>query len=203
MPIFGLDFGGKHKVCRNRVDGFTLAAPGILDCSIGMPFQFSTKGNVILSLHGMDFEYQSLLVTLILSWICCHRIANGLRNNPEHDLAVFIDEAQRLFDIQLERRQYQGTPVISHLVATVRKYNLKLFVAAQQPSLLASSIKANSFCKVQLALGDGGDIMNMGTSMYLTPEQTYFARRLEVGQALVKFGGRYPEPFIIRIPYQE
>ena len=191
------------EVCLNRVEGFILAASGILDCSTGMPLQLLTKGNVILSLHGMDFEYLSLLVTLILSWLCCHRIANGQRNNPEHDLAVFIDEAQRLFDSQLERRQYQGIPTISHLVATVRKYNLKLFISAQQPSLLASSIKANSFCKVQLGLGSGNDIMDMGTSMYLTPEQTYFSRRLETGQAIVKFGGRWPEPFVIRIPYED
>jgi len=191
------------EVCLNRAEGFILAASGILDCSTGMPFQFLTKGNVILQLSGVDHEYSSLLVTLILSWLCCYRIANEQRNNPEHDLAVFIDEAQRLFDVQLERRQYQGIPVISQLVATVRKYNLKLFISAQQPSLLASSIKANSFCKVQLALGDGGDIMNMGASMFLTPEQIYFSRRLEVGQAIVKYAGRWPDPFIIRIPYAE
>ena len=196
-------FTAYGEVCSNRADGFILALPKVLNCSTGMPLQLLAKGSVILSLHGIDYEYQALLVSLILMWICCYRIANGQRNNPEHDLAVFIDEAQRLFDAQLERRQYQGIPTISHLVATVRKYNLKLFISAQQPSLLASSIKANSFCKVQLALGDGGDIMNMGTSMYLTPEQTYFSRRLEVGQAIVKFGGRWPEPFIIRIPYEE
>jgi len=196
-------FTAYGEVCLNRADGFALAAPGILDCSTGMPLQLLSKGNVILSLHGIDFEYQSLLVTLILSWLCCHRITNGLRNNPEHDLAVFIDEAQRLFDVQLERRQYQGIPTISHLVATVRKYNLKLFIAAQQPSQLTSGTKANSFCKLQLALGDGADIMNMGSSMFLTPEQIYFTRRLETGQAIVKFGGRWPEPFVIRIPYEE
>ena len=195
-------FTAYGEVCLNRAEGFILSASGILDCSTGMPLHLLAKGNVVLSLYGMDFEYQSLLVTLILSWLCCHRIANGQRNNPEHDLAVFIDEAQRLFDSQLERRQYQGIPTISHLVATVRKYNLKLFVAAQQPTLLASSIKANSFCKVQLALGDGGDIMDIGSSMILTQEQMYFSRLLETGQAIVKFAGRFPEPFIIRIPYE-
>ena len=191
------------EVCLNRAQGFALAFPNVLDCSRGMPLQLLTRGNVIIELNGVDHEYQSLFVTLMLSWLCCHRIANDLRNNPEHDLAVFIDEAQRLFDAQLERRPYQGIPTISHLVATVRKYNLKLFVAAQQPSLLASSIKANSFCKVELALGSGGDMLDMGSSMYLTPEQTYFSRKLEVGQAIVKFSGRWPEPFIIRIPHEE
>jgi hypothetical protein len=132
----------------------------------------------------------------------CHRIANGLRNNPQHDLAVFVDEAQRLFDAQLERRMYQGCPEISHIVCTVRKYNLKLFVAAQQPSLLASSIKANSFAKIQLALGDGKDIMDMGSSMFLTPEQTYYSRVLDVGQAIVKYAARWNEPFVIEIPYE-
>ncbi|MFC1716571.1 ATP-binding protein [Candidatus Poribacteria bacterium] len=191
------------EVCLNRAEGFTLALPHVLDCSTGMPLHTLTRGHTILSLHGIDFEYQALFVNLILSWLCCHRIANGLRNNPTYDLAVFIDEAQRLFDAQLERRQYQGIPTISHLIATVRKYNLKICVSAQQPSLLASSIKANSFCKIMLALGEGGDIMDMGTSMFLTPEQTYYSRKLERGQAIVKFSGRWTEPFIIRIPYEE
>jgi len=196
-------FTAYGEVCLNRIKGFILSIPKVLDCSVGMPFHLLTRGNLILLLHGIDFEYQSLLVTLILMWLCSHRIANGLRNNPEHNLAVFIDEAQRLFDSQLERRLYQGVPTISHLVATVRKYNLKLFVAAQQPTLLASSIKANSFCKVMLALGEGNDKLDMGSSMFLTPEQIYFSRMLETGQAIVKLAGRWHEPFVVRIPFEE
>ena len=191
------------EVCLNRTEGFIRALPKVLDCSVGMPLNLLTRGNTVLLLHGVDFEYSALMVTLILSWLCCHRIANGLRNNPEHNLAVFVDEAQRLFDAQLERRLHQGIPTISQLAAQVRKYNLKLFVAAQQPTMVASSIKANSFCKVMLSLREGSDIMDMGTSMFLTPEQTYFSRGLETGQAIVKFSGRWTEPFIIRIPYEE
>ena len=123
-----------------------------------------------------------------------------MRNNPQNDLAVFVDEGQLLWDVQAEKRVYQSSSsVLSRLTATVRKYNLKLFVAAQQPSLLASSIKANSFCKVQLALGDGGDIMDMGSSMFLTQEQIYYSRLLEVGQAIIKLAGRWPEPFVLGI----
>jgi len=191
------------EVVLNRVFGFTLSIPKVLDCSIGTLLHVLAEGNTILSLHGIDFEYGSLLTTSILSWLCCYRIANGLRNNPENDLSVFVDEAQRLFDAQLERRPYQGIPTISDLVAKIRKYNLKLFVAAQQPTLLASSIFANAFLKLSLALGDGRDIMTMGSSMFLTPEQTYFSRRLEVGQAIIKMSGRWPEPFVIQIPYDE
>jgi hypothetical protein len=191
------------EVCLNRVEGFILALPKVLDCSTGMPLHILTRGHTIFQLHGIDFEYQSVLVNLMLSWLCCHRIANGMRNNPEHDLAVFIDEAQRLFDSSLERRQYQGIPTISHLIATVRKYNLKMCVSAQQPTLLASSIKANSFCKVMLPLGDGGDNMDMGSSMFLTPDQTYYSRKLEVGRAIVKYSGRWTEPFLIQIPNED
>ena len=189
------------EVCINRVDGFILAFSKVLDCSKGHPLHLVTRKSVSLQLHGVDFEYSALMVSLLLSWLCCHRIANGLRNKREHHLAVFIDEAQRVFDAQLERRQHQGIPTISHLVATVRKYNMHLFISAQQPSLLASSIKANSFARLQLTLGDGGCIMDMGSSMFLTPEQVRFSRRLSVGQAIVKLSGRWHEPFVVRINY--
>ena len=137
----------------------------------------------------------------MLAWLCRHRIANGLRNNPEFDLAVFLDEAQRLYDRQMERRIYQGIPAISHLTATVRKYNLKLFVAVQQPSLLASSMTANTFCKILMRLGDSKDNFDLGSSMFLLPEQIYYSRLLETGQAIVKLAGRWHEPFVIGVPY--
>ncbi|MFC1717037.1 helicase HerA domain-containing protein, partial [Candidatus Poribacteria bacterium] len=70
-------FTAYGEVCLNRAEGFILAASQILDCSTGMPLQLLTKGNVILQLSGVDHEYSSLLVTLILSWLCCYRIANG------------------------------------------------------------------------------------------------------------------------------
>ena len=188
------------EVSYNRVEGFINTIPGVLDCSSGMSLDILTTGNLILEVHGLDPDYLAVLICLLLTWISCHRIANGMRNNPQNDLAVFVDEAQLLWDVQQEKRLYQSSSsVLSRLTATVRKYNLKLFVAAQQPSLLASSIKANSFCKVQFALGDGGDIMDMGSSMFLTQEQIYYSRLLEVGQAIVKFAGRWPEPFVLDI----
>ena len=53
-------------------------------------------------------------------------------------------------------------------------------------------------------MGDGKDIVDLGTSMFLTQEQIYYSRLIETGQAIVKFaGGRWPEPFVIRIPYEE
>ncbi|MFC1716285.1 ATP-binding protein [Candidatus Poribacteria bacterium] len=191
------------ETCLNRIQGFIDAFEDVVDCSSGMPFHVLTESNLVVELHGADFEYQSLMVNLMLVWLCCYRISNGLRNNPEHNLAVFIDEAQRLFDIQQERRPYQGVPTISHLVATVRKYNLKLFVAAQQPSLLASSIAANAFAKLQMPLGHGNDIMSMSTSQFLDEDQTRYARLLGTGEAIVKLSDRWTEPFVIRIPYEE
>ena len=189
------------EVCLNRVEGFIDAIPDILDCSTGMPLDLLTQGNVILELHGIDPEYQSLLVCLMLTWICCHRIANGMRNNPQHDLAVFIDEAANLWSSHLERRPYQGIPTISDLASRVRKYNLKFFVASQQPTKLASSIKANSYVKCMFALGDGADIMDMGSAMFLLQEQTYYSRMLEIGQSIVKFAGRWTEPFVMGVEY--
>lgn len=190
------------EVCYNRIQGFIDAFEDVINCSSGMPLHILTQGSLILELHGVDFEYGSLLINLMIVWLCCYRIENGLRNRTDNRLAVFLDEAQRIYDAQLERRTYQGLPTISYITATVRKYGMKLFVAAQQPSLLASSIAANSFTKIQMPLGHGRDIMDMGSAMFLTPEQIYFSRTLETGQAICKFNGRYPEPFVIRIPYE-
>ncbi len=192
-----------YEVDHNRVQGFNDVFGDMVDCSSGMPLHILTQGNLVIEMHGYDFEFQSLLVNLMVIWICCYRIANGLRNRPEHNLALFVDEAQRIFDVSLERRPYQSsTATISHLVATVRKYNLKFFVAAQIPSLLSRSISANAFTKLQMPLGHGEDIMSMSASQFLDEDQTRYARLLGTGEAIVKFSDRWLEPFVISIPYE-
>ena len=191
------------EVCANRTDFLVKALPYMLDCSRGTPLNVVTRSNTIILLSGIDTEVQTLVVTMMLSWFCRYLIANKLRNRPDLRVGVFLDEGQRLYDKQQERRFQQGIPVISFLTATVRRYNLHLVVGVQQPSLLASSMSANSFTKIQLRLGDGRDIMDLGSSMFLTPEQVYYSKLLETGQAIVKFAGRWPEPLVIEIPYSE
>ena len=191
------------EVCANRTDFLVKALPYMLDCSRGTPLNVVTRSNTIILLSGIDTEIQTLVVTMMLSWFCRYLISNKLRNRPDLRVGVFLDEGQRLYDKQQEKRFQQGIPVISFLTATVRRYNLHLVVGVQQPSLLASSCTANSFTKIQLRLGDGRDIMDLGSSMFLTPEQVYYSRLLETGQAVVKFAGRWPEPLVIEIPYSE
>jgi hypothetical protein len=76
-----------------------------------------------------------------------------------------------------------------------------LFSFTQQSSMICSSLKANSYCKVMLPVREGRDLLDMGNSMFLTPEQTYFCRTLERGDAVIKLSGRWTEPFPITIPY--
>ena len=184
----------------NRIKGMITVFPDVLNCSSGMPLHVLTRGNTIIELHGIDFEYQALFVTLMLTYLCCYRIANDLRNRPEHNVAVILDESSSIFDAQLERRLYQGIPTITRLLATVRKYGLMLHACAQQNSLVCSSLKANAGVRIMLPLREGSDVRDMSESMMLTPEQVYFTRLLERGQGVVKLGSRYLEPFIVRIP---
>lgn len=116
-------------------------------------------------------------------------------------LVIFLDEAQRVFDKNLEKRPAEGIPSISTIVAQIRPY-ISLVVAAQMPSQLLDSIKANSDTKIIFKLGHGADLWDMARSAGLDREMMAVNSVLQPGQAIVKTG-KYDRPFIVQVPLVE
>jgi hypothetical protein len=74
-------------------------------------------------------------------------------------------------------------------------------VATQIPHQLGASIHSNAFTKIMFHLANGVDIDFMARSMGIRePEQIQYCHRLKKREILVKFSGRYQEPFLAYVP---
>jgi len=183
------------ETVKNRFAATILTIGGIFDCESGFPLdKFLTKP-VVIELDGMAEDMQNFLIEAILSWIYFYRLAQGQRGQLHH--AIIFDEARRVFDLNKEKSPAAGIPTIDIICDRTREMGEALIVADQQPSALTDSIKANTFTKIALSLGNGKDIASMSFCMGLTKEQTDYVHRLRIGQGIVKFSGFKPFPVMI------
>jgi hypothetical protein len=185
--------------CLSRVDDCVTVLGKVFNCRKGFPLEWMLEKNVIFELHGLaDSELQNLLLILLLSYVFMYRIANEHRGGLRH--VMVFDEAKRVFDINRERMPAEGIPTIAILASQVREFGEALIVSDQMIRLLGESIKSNVATKVCMSLADGADLMEMARSMGLSQEQAQYLQSITVGQSVVRFSARYPQPFVLLTP---
>ena len=155
------------------------------------------KRNVIYLIQGLTAEQQVFIVNILLTWLFYYKIYSG---NTFFSY-VGVDDANLAFDRSFEHRPDRGLPIISHLVSTVRKSKVNVIAASQIPHQLGASIHSNAFTKIMFSLANGNDIVCMAQSMGISdPEQLQYCYKLAKREVIVKFSGRYQEPFLAYIP---
>ena len=183
------------SVVKNRLRTLWIQLPQTVGCREGFPLESLLGKNVILELDGLGIEAQNFLVTTILSWVYLYRMARHQRGKLRHVLV--LDEAKRIFDRNKELRPAEGVPQIDILTSRVREFGEALLVSDQEPVALTNSIKANSYTKVCLRLGNGRDIEDFARAMSLNRRD--FISKLKTGQAIVRVDGL--NPFLVQIPF--
>lgn len=170
----------------------------VFDCSRGNLKDFIDL-NIIFEIIFFNLEQQVFLTNYLLSYLYSYKMLNETQLNHW----VAIDDANTVFDAASEYRPDLGLPMIHNLMTTVRKNRINIFACTQTPNQVGSSIHSNSFTKIMFALANGNDIDCMVKGMGIRePEQIEFCHRLkkEDHNVIVKFAGRYTEPFLASIP---
>ena len=93
-----------------------------------------------------------------------------------------------------ERQDASGIPEIDELTAKMREFGEGLVVADQEASKLTDSIKANTYTKILLPIGDRKQFNAISDSMSLSERQANFAQKLGIGEAVVQTGNGDPVP---------
>lgn len=154
--------------------------------------------HIIWEIQYLTAEQQVFITNLLISWLFHYKL-NQNKWQTIHFLG--IDDANLIFDVSFERRPDRGLPIISHLVSTGRHAKINMVVCSQIPHQLGASIHSNAFTKIMLSLGNGKDIDCMIQSMGIKDkDQQLYCHRLKERETIVKFSGRYTEPFLARIP---
>ena len=181
----------------NKIGPFCMIMRDVLDCDRGYSLEDLIKSHLIFEFDGLTEEFQTFLVNYFLAFVFTYRIERGQRGSL--DLAIIFDEASRVFKKNIKTDL--GTPYIEQIVRLIREFGVGLVVADQMPHALADSIKSNVFTTTALSLSNGKDIDDVVRAMRLSKDQADYLGRQDVGQAVVKLAGRYPEPFPIVIPH--
>lgn len=153
--------------------------------------------HVIFEIDGLTAEQQIFTVNLLLTWLFYYK----LRNHCENYHFVGIDDANLVFDKSYEYRPDHGKPIISHLLSTVRKSRISVIACTQIPHQMGASISSNSFTKIMFSLANADDVNSMARSMGISDrEQLDYCHKLGKREVVVKFSGRYKEPFLANVP---
>ena len=181
----------------NRLTGLLNGSSGkVFDCSRGHT-KALTDMNVIFEVQYLTTEQEVFMVNYLLSYLFHKKLAN--KTPVRHFVA--IDDANSIFDASYEKRPDLGLPIIHHLLTTVRKSLINMFVLTQTPHQIGASILSNSFAKIMFSLSNGKDIEFMRSCMGIkAPEQIEYCYGIAPREAVIKFSSRYQVPFVAQVP---
>lgn len=170
----------------------------VLNCSRGY-LKHLINYNIIFETLFLNTEQQVFLTNYLLSYLYSFKMLNETGLN--HWIA--IDDANTIFDAAAEKRPDLGLPMIHNLMTTVRKNKINIFACTQTPNQVGASIHSNSFAKIMFALANGNDINCMIRGMGITDLnqiELCYRMKKEDHSVVIKFAGRYTEPFFAKIP---
>ena len=177
----------------NRLEAMNLTAGTVFDCSQGYPIEELLQKDVVFEFDGLSRDVQNFLMEALFAYVYEYRLAQNHRGSGLNHL-FFLDEGKRVFSVYKERQDAAGIPEVDELTAKMREFGEGLIVADQEASKLTDSIKANTFTKVLLPMGDRKQFEAVTGSMNLSERQAEFASELSVGEAVVQVGNGSPVP---------
>jgi hypothetical protein len=177
----------------NRLEAMNLTAGTVFDCSRGYDLEELLKQDVVFEFDGLSRDVQNFLMEILFAYVFEFRLAQNQRDSGLRHL-FFLDEGKRVFSVYKERQNASGLPEIDELTAKMREFGEGLVVGDQEPGKLTDSIKANTYTKVLLPLGDRKQFDEVADSLNLSERQREFAHGLGTGEAVVQVGNGSPVP---------
>ncbi|WP_418285908.1 ATP-binding protein [Halorubrum sp. DTA46] len=177
----------------NRLEAMNLTAGTVFDCSRGYDLEELLKRDVVFEFDGLSRDVQNFLMEILFAYVFEYRLAQNQRDNGLRHL-FFLDEGKRVFSVYKERQNASGLPEIDELTAKMREFGEGLVVGDQEPGKLTDSIKANTYTKVLLPLGDRKQFDEVADSLNLSDRQREYAQGLGTGEAVVQVGNSSPIP---------
>jgi DNA helicase HerA-like ATPase len=155
---------------------------------------------VVLELDALTNTDKIFLVESLLLWIHHYRLSTpgGVREQFDH--AIFLEEAHHVIG-KSKSDLVGGEAITDIIIREIRELGEAVVIIDQCPSLLSLPARANTWCTVTLNLKDAKDVNSAASAMLLDADRKKVIGTLEVGEAVVKLQGRWPQAFTIQIPH--
>lgn len=165
--------------------------------SEGWRYETLFSSDVILELDALSDSDKIFLVEAMILWLYEFRKQHGKREEFAH--ALIIEEGHHVLSHQKETAEGAET-IMETCLRQIREFGEAVIVIDQEPTKLSNSIKANTYCKITFALGNGKDALEIATCMGLDKEEADYLKLLDVGQAIVSLKGRVFAPLYVAFP---
>lgn len=181
----------------NRLDGIMSGIGPVLACSHGLPIErmLSDGISIILEVDGVKDETACYITTDITL-----RLFAWLLNLPAEErprVAIFLDDAQELFDKNRERQTDAGLPIMGLMAARFRAAGL-MVASTQTPQLTSTLLRQNCATKIILGQNDYEEALVAARMVGMPDDLAGELLRLKTGEA-VCFKPAHPYPVKVLI----
>lgn len=192
---YGREAGYKDSIL-NRLDAYSATNPRMYSYSRGFCIADLAQRSFVLELKSLSERHARCLVGWLLTALFNYRVANNERGSAvSTPVTVIADECKYLVPPGFNANI--GFSPIASLLAQSREVGIG-FVFADQTAQLDEAVFVQTRTKLCMRLGSGEDMKKVEKTFALSPEQSRFIPKLDVGQAIV----RVPQidPFLIQVP---
>ncbi|MEM3190883.1 MAG: DUF87 domain-containing protein [Candidatus Parvarchaeota archaeon] len=139
------------KVVLGRLKAI-LASTDIFNCNRGLDLSKLRGYNLVFGIDSLGIAEQSFIASFVLLYLYHLHMGDEGSRGRLHRLVV-IDDAHTILDVNKERDQALGTPLLHALISKMRELGIGFIFADQQLSSLLSSAVQNSNIKFIGSLG--------------------------------------------------
>lgn len=164
----------------------------------GIPIEELLKYPVCIELVGIkSSEIQYWLISLILAAIASYREAQPMSFGSLRHV-FFLDEAAHVVGTSggIGRESY-----ILSCIRRLREYGEGMVLADQCITTIDNVVKSNIYAIIGMNQMGQKDRREMIGVLGLNSEQAQVVNFLDVGQGIIRLGGRYPFPQLIKFPF--
>lgn len=167
----------------------------MINVSKGICIEKLLKYPVCIELVGIkSSEIQYWIISLIMAAITSYREAQPMSFGKLRH-AFFIDEASSIVGANKSGESY-----VILCIRRLREYGEAIILADQCISSIKDVVKSNTYTIIGMSQTGQKDRREMVSVLGLSPDQAQAVHFLDVGQGIIRLGGRYPYPQLISFP---
>jgi|GEM_PF-890146 len=188
---------GLWKETVQRIVNFlSIGASGnVLNSRTSYPLHKLFEKNVVLEFGGIQSPRdRKFFIHCIINWMFLYLQHHGIESEKLKNCIIM----EEFHNISMRGNEDN---LVSLMFRQIRKYGVSLIAIDQTPSEIPNAIYANMNTKISFTLGTAKDIAAISKAMNMNPRHANYLGMLKTGQAIINTRQRYPDPFLLQIPF--
>jgi Helicase HerA, central domain len=179
---------------QSKIKTVCITLEEMINVQKGIPIEKLLKYPLCIELVGIkSSEIQYWIISLIMAAISSYREARPMSFGSLRHV-FFIDEAAHIVG-------KEGDSFVISCIRRLREYGEGIVLADQCISTINEVVKSNTYTTIGMSQIGQKDRREMISVLGLNSNQAQTINFLNVGQGIVRLGGRYPFPQLIKFPF--